>query len=388
MKTFELAEEIGSKITPRRMRPWRWTTSASCVPEDKVHTFAELKKPELGDLVLAQVISVGAHNTLEEASGSRLSIFPGSVFVGVFGNRYAPDQFEGLIPDQLPEDGVVDLLSVGGVLGEVVSSNSQIREPTKCKVLSFLNDKNGNKINTRDFPRFDVTKPAKESKPRLIIVTGSTMNSGKSNTAKAIVYALTAAGESVVAGKVTGTAAKKDVLLMKTAGALEVCDFSDLGFPSTYLLSEESLFNLFFGIYNYLSSVSEPDGYIVLEFADGIFQKEVELLLNNADIQSLTSHFVFSCSDSLSAIAGVGRLKNDFGIQASAISGPTANSPLALQEVRRFLKDIPAFNNMILDVQSIAQIFKVEKIQTQAKVDIRAENLEVSPETLPIDHTE
>ncbi len=385
MKAFNLKEEIGSKITPKRMRPWRWTTAASCVPEKVIHTFSDLKKPELGDLVLAQVISVGAHNQLEEASGSRLSIFPGTVFVGVFGNRYAPDQFEGLIPDTLPEDEVIDLLSVGGVLGEVISSNSQIREPTKCKILSFLSNKNGERINTRDFAAFNPPKPNKQSKPRLIIVTGSTMNSGKSNTAKAIVYSLTAAGETVAAGKVTGTAAKKDVLLMRTAGALEVCDFCDFGLPSTYLLSEESLFSLFWRIYDYLSSACGKNGFVVLEFADGIFQKEVELLLSNSDIQSLTSHFVFSCSDSLSAIAGVNRLKNDFGIAVSAISGPSANSPLALKEVRRFLKDIPAFNNMVLDVPTIAQIFAVEKIQTQAKVEVRAESIEVPPETMPIE---
>ena len=387
MKAFDLTLEIGKKINSKRMRPWRWTTCASSVSPKKVDTFAKFRTPQMGDLVLAQVVSVGAHNVLEEASGSRLSIFPGSVFVGAFGNRYAPDQFEGKIPESLHVDAEVDLLSVGGVLGEVVSANSQIPEPTKCKVLSFLQDKEGNILNTLTHSKFESKKLKKKNEPKLIIVTGSTMNAGKSNTAKAIVYALTAAGESVAAGKVTGTAAKKDVLLMRTAGALEVCDFVDLGYPSTYLIDEGELLEVFWNIYTYLSSFCEKDGYIVLEFADGIFQKEVEMLLNNQEIKDATSHFVFSCSDSLSAVAGVSRLKNDFEINVSAISGPSANSPLALQEVRRFLEEVPAFNNMVLDVPTIAQIFTASKIQTQEKVERKAEQIEVSPETVPVDQT-
>ena len=382
VKPFDLNTELGKKIKSKRMRPWRWSTSVSCVPQKQIHSFAPIQKPSLGDLALVQVLTVGAHTLIEEATGSRLSIFPGTVFVGAFSNRYAPDEYEGIVPEVLDASLEVDLISIGGTLGQVESKNSQTAEPTRCRVLSFLSDKDGRVANTQNF---GLAPPPSRKKvnPRLIIVTGTSMNSGKSNSAKAIIYALTAAGETVVAGKVTGTAAKKDVLLMKTAGAIDVCDFVDFGYPSTYMLKKKEILDLFWNLYDYLSSRSETDGYIVLEIADGILQQEVEFLLGDPDVQAAASHFVFSCSDSISAISGVEYLKKTFGIEVSAISGPCANSPLNLREVRRFLTELPAFNNMEINVATIAQIFTSAKIQTQEKIEARAEDVELQPENVP-----
>ena len=49
-----------------------------------------------GALVLARVVSLGKHRDLEAQDGRRLTIFEGDVFVGVLGDRYATDQFEGV----------------------------------------------------------------------------------------------------------------------------------------------------------------------------------------------------------------------------------------------------------------------------------------------------
>jgi len=65
------------------------------------------------------------------------------------------------------------------------------------------------------------------------------MNSGKSLTAAAICWALSAMGHKVRGCKVTGTASLKDILHMEDAGASPVADFTYFGYPSTFLLEQE-----------------------------------------------------------------------------------------------------------------------------------------------------
>lgn len=388
MKEFNISDQVGKKISIKRTRTWRWTTSASGVAKKTLSSFRSPDSPKVGDLALVQVISLGAHESIEQSTGSKLSIFPGSVLVCVFANRYAPDAFEGLVPENIEMDDV-DILNAGGTIGRVISRNSGTGIPTKVKVIAFFNDKDGNKINTRVHGRYIKSNnemPIPLESRRLIIVTGASMNSGKSNSAKAIVYALTSAGHTVVAGKVTGSAAKRDALLMKSAGATDVCDFIDFGYPSTYLLNEDDVKLLFWNMVSYLKGKSDPNSYIVLEIADGIFQREAEMLLLDKDIQAVTSHFVFSCSDSLSALAGYERLNEKFGVKISAISGPSANSPLGLSEVRRFLPNLPTFNNMILDVQKIASIFTHDSPRSIQAVEKKANNIEVIPESFTEDN--
>ena len=357
MKSFDLEKELNKKITPKRMRSWRWPTCVSAIPKNHIQGFADIQKPSLGDVALAQVISIGSHINIEQTLGGPLSIFPGTVLVGSFANRYAPDVFEGVIPDELDDSLEIDLLNAGGVFGKVISRNSAKGVPTKLKLLGFLKNKDGKIINTLDYSFKTKKNVAEKKKKKVIVVTGTSMNSGKSNTAKAIVYALTSSGHSVVAGKVTGSAAKKDIWLMKTAGATDVCDFTDFGYPSTYLLSQDQTFELFWNIFSFLTEKCEKDGYIVLEIADGILQRETEFLLGNPKIKELIDYLVFSCCDSLSAIAGVERISNKFGLEVCAVSGPAANSPLGLREMKTSLKEMPTFNNMILDVNAIIDVF-------------------------------
>jgi hypothetical protein len=55
--------------------------------------------PRIGDLVVAEVLSLGKHTAIENRESVRETIFPGDLIVGAFGNRYATDQYEGYVPD-------------------------------------------------------------------------------------------------------------------------------------------------------------------------------------------------------------------------------------------------------------------------------------------------
>ena len=383
MKEFDIKKEAGKKLNLKRMRTWRWSTSVSCVPKKEILSIAPLQKPNLGDLVLVQVVTLGLHKALENSSGSRLEIFPGTIFVGAFGCRYAMDEFEGMIPEYLSEDQECDLLNVGGTIGQVVSTHSFKGDPTRVRVLSFLKDSSNQIANTQNHSKAsNSARPESENKEKLklIIVTGTSMNAGKSNTAKAVIYSLTSAGETVVAGKVTGTSAKKDVLLMKSAGAVEVCDFVDFGDPSTYMLTESQIVDLFWKSYNFLKSKVKGATYIVLEIADGLYQRETEFILKDPKIKDFCSHYVFSATDSVGAIAAANLMEHQYQIKISAISGPAINSELGIREVTGKLKEIPVFNNMVVDATTIANIFLSDKPKTVKALKKTEGEIDVLPE--------
>lgn len=66
-----------------------------------------------GDLILAQVESLGQHKRVQLPSGRPSNIYPGDMVVMACGARYAPAQFEGLA--EIDPTGA-DLLAGGGCI--------------------------------------------------------------------------------------------------------------------------------------------------------------------------------------------------------------------------------------------------------------------------------
>ena len=97
------------------------------------------REPRLGDLVVARVVSVGAHDHLENTHGRRVRLYSGDVVAGAFGNRYATDYYEGY----LPTGTAAHLLTAGGVVGWVASAHERRGEPTVLEVLGLLADRSG-----------------------------------------------------------------------------------------------------------------------------------------------------------------------------------------------------------------------------------------------------
>src|SRR5881275_2278111 len=58
-------------------------------------------RPQAGDLVLARVKRLGQHQHLEFVNGRRSRLWPEDEIVVAFGARYAPDQYEAVVPDDL-----------------------------------------------------------------------------------------------------------------------------------------------------------------------------------------------------------------------------------------------------------------------------------------------
>ena len=194
-----------------------------------------------GDVALFEVLEIGKHTQIQSL-GRNLTITPGDRVMGVFGARYATNQFEGYVPDTLHEE--YHILGGGGVMGIVESSHAKFEEegPTRLKLIGMAADANGKVINTIDenahkLRRFDGTAA---SKTKVILSLGSSMDSGKTTTAAYLCHGFSQQRIKSAYIKLTGTAYPKDKNLAYDMGANVAVDFTKYGYPSTYLRSELS----------------------------------------------------------------------------------------------------------------------------------------------------
>jgi hypothetical protein len=321
------------------------------VKQVKFYEYTE-KVPEIGDVVYGTISWIGQHSSLENVSGRIHAIHNGSKAIFVFGNRYAPDYYEGILPDTMLKE--VDLLARSGMIGVIKTKNSLIKDPTRVKILGYVCDEHGNVLNTRQFPLITPKQKTKRTpRSRMILVCGSAMNSGKSLAAVACCWALTTMGYVVRASKVTGTASLKDILHMNDAGAKPYADFTYLGYPSTYLLPQEHMLQIFHQLD--LKYANNPKNFWVVEFADGIIQRETAMLLSSPEITSRINKLIFCANDAFGAIGGLRILQERFNLSPDALSGVCSSSPLHMRELAEFT-NIPVFNSANPDLRQLADI--------------------------------
>jgi hypothetical protein len=282
-----------------------------------------VRRPCLGDFVVAKVVELGELDHLENPYGRRMQLFDGDVVVGAYGNRYATDFYEGYLPGR---DDPVQLLTTGGLIGTVASAHARRGSPTALDVLGPLTDPHGVALNTDDVALAPaVPRPAELG---TVVVVGSAMNAGKTTTAAAITRGLARAGLRVGAGKVTGSGSGKDHWAYQDAGAAIVSDFVDFGMPSTFGYPMPRLITTMFGLRDQL--VEQGADVVVLEVADGVLQPETRALAER--LPGLADATVLAVADSLGAMAGIEVLAR-LGVTVDVVSGLVSASPLASQEV-------------------------------------------------------
>ncbi len=123
---------------------------------------------------------------------------------------------------------------------------------------------------------------------------------------------------------------------MKACGAHLVLDFLDIGYPSTYqcsLADLEHIFTVFKGYFS-LSGCE----FLVVEVADGIFERETEMILHSQAIMKDIALFAFAASDSVSAYGGIRYLQQQYGLYPDFISGLIIADSLSMEELRSKLE--------------------------------------------------
>ena len=304
--------------------------------------------PCANDVVVAEVLEIGNHKKIELPSRRRAALFPGDLIGVVYGHRYATRRWHGIIPAGM---GPCHILSVGGVCGEVVDIVADIEDPTSIRPLGYLVDPKFGRVNLCDYGLRPKVCPGPQ--PTTILVVGSAMDSGKTTAAYSVVHGLTLSGARVCAAKLTGTAASKDIVMMEDAGAIKVLDFTDVGHASTANCSREELENIVTVVRSHLS-VLQPE-YVVLEVADGLVQRETEILLELLHTHEYIDYTIYACNDSLGVQAGVQQLLQ-YELNVVAVSGWVACSSLAAREAQP-LTDLPVLRPEELSDPRIASLF-------------------------------
>lgn len=305
--------------------------------------------PRSGDLLLARVDAIGQHSWLESPSGRRQSLFAGDEVLVAYGNRYAPDYFEAVVPDH---PGPCQLVAAGGVAGDVLCGRNGLKEPTSITPAGFIGDSQGRVLN---LARWVLPSAVAPRRVETIAVLGTSMNAGKTTTAAWLVRGLALAGRRVGAAKVTGTGAGKDLWMMADAGAAPVLDFTDAGHPSTYLLEPAAVER----VMSTLTAALARAGcdVIVLEVADGFYEPETAALLDSPVFRDLVDTVVFAAGDAAGAVAGVAALRAA-GVHVAGISGRLTASPLAIREAR-MATDLP-----VLDLKELADPATMDHLRT------------------------
>lgn len=306
--------------------------------------------PKAGDVAIFEVIKIGTHTTLQGVNANNIYLFEGDKFMGAFGNRYATQVFEGIVPNQVQE--YYDMLGKGGVVGKVRTANAKtlLKGVTTLKLVGYATDpQSGEVLNTiRISKQQQYTNGYHPLNSKIILSIGSTMDSGKTTTAGYLCGGLRKAGYQAAYIKLTGTVFAKDCAFAKSRGAEIAIDFSLLGYPSTYLCSLTELTEIYDRLLREVQKVCHPD-FIVIEIADGLLQRETNMLLKDQLFMSNIDGVIYSAGDSLSVLGGLQTLKA-MEIKPFAISGCFTISPMLVEEIQPLL-DIP-----ILDLEGLLNI--------------------------------
>lgn len=304
--------------------------------------------PQPGDVALARVTEIGQHTRLESPGSRRQRLFPGDEVVVAYGHRYAPDQFEALVPGDL---GPTDLVAAGGVIGTVTEQHERMTSATRVQPVGLLVDELGLLTLRRCAPLAVREAVPVPTRPPVLAVVGTSMNAGKSTTLGCLVRGLVEAGLTVAAGKVTGTGAGGDPRLFADAGAVRVLDFTDFGLPSTYRLDPGTTSRLLGSL---VAELSAPGVDVtIVEIADGVYQDETSRLLTDPVFAAAVDGVVFAAADALGAVAGVAAVRAA-GSDVRAVSGLLTAAPLGAREASAQL-DVPVIGTYDLCDPDVAR---------------------------------
>ena len=325
-------------MKPHKMNPANIKKTIICKNVTSTLVNKSIKRnyiPKAGDTAIFRVKEIGKHTRVQTVNGNNRHILPGDLIMATFGNRYATEQLEGYVPTKYHSN--YHILGQGGVIGimESIHDKFELIGPTTLSLVGYVVNEAGQVINTKylnDEALSEYTSSLSIPVPKVILSMGTSMDSGKTTSAAFLARGLKQAKKKVAYIKLTGTAYTKDKAMVRDYGAKMSLDFSDFGFPSTYMCSTRELLIL----YKYLLEKAKsifPD-VIIVEIADGLLQRETAALINNSVFGQNVFGVLFSATDSMSAIHGANILKA-LNYKVIGATGLFTTSPLLVDEVRK-----------------------------------------------------
>jgi hypothetical protein len=284
------------------------------------------------------------YSQLELPSGRMAQVKKGDVVAGALGHRHALFGYSGHLPKRLAPGDRVNLLNMGGVVGLCDSVNPDLGPPFEGEVLGavlrfpFLGERIGVPARIGE-AALDLAAPLDARGVPVVALVGSCMNCGKTAAACALVHQLTHGGLTVDGFKATGVSLRRDVLALEDAGARATGIFTDLGVVSTTEANAPAVARTLLT----RLAAGRPDA-IVAELGDGLLGAYgVGAILADAGIRAALTAVVLAANDPVAAWGGVRLLREQWGIEPLAVTGPASDNLAGTRIIEASL-GVPAIN--------------------------------------------
>jgi hypothetical protein len=306
------------------------------------------------------------YSQLELPSGRMAQVKKGDVVAGALGHRHALFGYSGHLPKRLAPGDTIHLLNMGGVLGICDSVNPDLGQPFECEVLGavlhfpYLGERIG--VAARIGGEvLDLGAPLDAAGVPVVALVGSCMNCGKTAAACTLVRHLSHGGFIVDGLKSTGVSLRRDTLAMEDAGARTTGLFTDLGVVSTTPVNAPAVTRTLIT----RLAAGRPD-VIVAELGDGLLGAYgVAAILEDLEIRAAFSAVVLAANDPVAAWGGVRMLRERFGIEPAAVTGPATDN-IAGTEIIEEALGVPAINARTNGEKLAARVREVLKLGVPA----------------------
>jgi len=293
--------------------------------------------------VVGRVLNAkNTYNQLEDIHGRLSAVQAGDLIVGALGHRNALHGYEGIVPKAVSKGSTLNLLNLGGVIGECVSHNPDVGPPFELEILGQVlvypefNSRVGKLANIAQKALSEVPNA-----PRVpvIYIAGTCMNSGKTSVACILIRKLTQAGYRVGGAKLTGVSLIRDILAMRDYGAELSLDFTDTGVVSSSMETATQTSRILFSELG-----SKGVQIVVAETGDGIMgEYGVQAILADKDLMARSAGFVLCANDPAGVAGALHDLQNTYGIATDVVAGPATDNRVGTRFVEREFS-IPAIN--------------------------------------------
>lgn len=319
------------------------SVTRACQLKREVRVSAEIPCEE-GVVVAVRVLNdKTTYSQLELPSGRMAQVKKGDVIAGALGHRHALFGYSGRLPERLASGDCINLLNMGGVLGICDAVNPDLGPPFECEVLGavlhfpYLGERIG--VAARIGATLDPQASIHTAGVPVVALVGTCMNCGKTAAACTLVRHLSHAGWTVDGLKATGVSLRRDVLAMEDAGARATAIFTDLGVVSTTPANAPAVTRTLVS----RLAAARPDA-IVAELGDGLLGAYgVAAILDDAEIRAAFTAVVLAANDPVAAWGGVRMLRERFGIEPAAVTGPATDNLAGTRIIEEAL-GVPALN--------------------------------------------
>jgi hypothetical protein len=284
------------------------------------------------------------YNQLELPAGRMAQVKRGDVIAGALGHRQALFGYAGHLPERLAPGDTIHLLNMGGVLGIFDGGSPDLGPPFECEVLGavlhfpYLGERIGVAARIGSEP-LDPAAPLQAQGVPVAALVGSCMNCGKTAAAVSLVREFSHAGWIVDGFKATGVSLRRDVLALEDAGARRTEIFTDLGIVTTTAANAAPVTRTLLS----RLAAGRPDA-IVAELGDGLLGAYgVASILEDPEIRAAFTAVILAANDPVAAWGGVRMLRERFGIEPVAVTGPATDNLAGTRIIEEQL-GVPAIN--------------------------------------------